>query len=535
MSEGKNPWHFKDLEDFLYYCCPECNQKNQSKDYFLEHALHEHPKSKEFLETYKVKKEQIENEAIKSEYCNDNNEHAESLENFKHFDKKDSEGKKTSLKLHEQKYQCEFCQKVLTSLQAYDIHIINDHSIGKNYIKGSDVEENDPLDINVEQNNEHDSCPKEIIAVPYHKISNPVSDAKDDTACDEKDEQSDHEENRSLNSHIEKTMTTHHSSKKQIDKNLLEIKCEICEKTFTRKVGLKYHIKSIHQGIKMQIKKRINKKLPCEICGKTFTQNTGLKGHMKSIHQGIKDEKCEICGKTFALKCSLYKHQKFFHERIRKYICDICGLTFAENKDLKKHVAFIHEKQKPQKPFTCDECGKKFRSNSELNNHKKYKHEGIEDQKCDQCGKTFSLHKALLAHMRNVHTTESIKACAYCGKNIKGKGGMKVHIRNVHEGNRDTEICNLCGKSVLKKSFKVHVETVHEKQRNFLCKQCGKTFAHEGSLKTHIKSVHEGNKAKCDICGKDFSQISGVYLHQRNVHKVDPFKYKDILKNKEDI
>ena len=34
-----NPWAVGNLEEFLYYCCPECNEKNQSKELFLQHAL----------------------------------------------------------------------------------------------------------------------------------------------------------------------------------------------------------------------------------------------------------------------------------------------------------------------------------------------------------------------------------------------------------------------------------------------------------------------------------------------------------------
>ena len=39
----KNPWDVGNLEDFLYYCCPECDvkvvhERDQSRDLFLQHA-----------------------------------------------------------------------------------------------------------------------------------------------------------------------------------------------------------------------------------------------------------------------------------------------------------------------------------------------------------------------------------------------------------------------------------------------------------------------------------------------------------------
>ena len=44
-----NPWAGGNLEEFHYYCCPECDLRNKSKEIFLEHAIKHHPKSKEFL------------------------------------------------------------------------------------------------------------------------------------------------------------------------------------------------------------------------------------------------------------------------------------------------------------------------------------------------------------------------------------------------------------------------------------------------------------------------------------------------------
>ena len=45
-----NPWVVNNLEEFLYYCCPECDEvKIQCRETFLKHALNQHPKAKEGL------------------------------------------------------------------------------------------------------------------------------------------------------------------------------------------------------------------------------------------------------------------------------------------------------------------------------------------------------------------------------------------------------------------------------------------------------------------------------------------------------
>ena len=59
-----NPWSVRKWEEFLYFCCPECDVKNHSRDHFLKHAFDQHPKSKECLEKLasSVKKEEIMND-----------------------------------------------------------------------------------------------------------------------------------------------------------------------------------------------------------------------------------------------------------------------------------------------------------------------------------------------------------------------------------------------------------------------------------------------------------------------------------------
>ena len=51
--DNENPWFVENLEEFLYYCCPECDLSResifQSRELFLEHALETHPKAKSYL------------------------------------------------------------------------------------------------------------------------------------------------------------------------------------------------------------------------------------------------------------------------------------------------------------------------------------------------------------------------------------------------------------------------------------------------------------------------------------------------------
>ena len=76
-----NPWNVESLEEFLYFCCPECDLKDQSKVNFLQHALEHHPKAKECVL-------QFNEFIIKEEPCEDNHVVDENInnENFYNVD-----------------------------------------------------------------------------------------------------------------------------------------------------------------------------------------------------------------------------------------------------------------------------------------------------------------------------------------------------------------------------------------------------------------------------------------------------------------
>ena len=70
MDENSwNPWTGKCLEDFLFYCCPECDLKNRERSIFHHHVLNMHPMAKDlFCDT--VKKEDEFNASVKTESVN---------------------------------------------------------------------------------------------------------------------------------------------------------------------------------------------------------------------------------------------------------------------------------------------------------------------------------------------------------------------------------------------------------------------------------------------------------------------------------
>ena len=50
VTESKHsPWDVTSLDDFLFYCCPECDSKHVTKPKFISHAFKQHPEAKDYL------------------------------------------------------------------------------------------------------------------------------------------------------------------------------------------------------------------------------------------------------------------------------------------------------------------------------------------------------------------------------------------------------------------------------------------------------------------------------------------------------
>ena len=48
-TSTQNPWHVPTLDEFLFYCCPECNVKTKEQSQLFDHALETHESSHESL------------------------------------------------------------------------------------------------------------------------------------------------------------------------------------------------------------------------------------------------------------------------------------------------------------------------------------------------------------------------------------------------------------------------------------------------------------------------------------------------------
>ena len=81
-----DPWQASSLEDFHFYCCPECpDVKHHAKELFVKHALDLHPKAATSIEQFLIKTEIHEFEFEENDNY-DNDFHSEELDQFSNTD-----------------------------------------------------------------------------------------------------------------------------------------------------------------------------------------------------------------------------------------------------------------------------------------------------------------------------------------------------------------------------------------------------------------------------------------------------------------
>jgi hypothetical protein len=68
-----NPWEVENLDEYLNYCCPECDHKSKTKGLFINHAFSSHPEAKDNLKYEECSEEIIikSDITIKEEYIED--------------------------------------------------------------------------------------------------------------------------------------------------------------------------------------------------------------------------------------------------------------------------------------------------------------------------------------------------------------------------------------------------------------------------------------------------------------------------------
>lgn len=304
--------------------------------------------------------------------------------------------------------------------------------------------------------------------------------------------------------------------------------CNMCNKHFTTKDRLEYHIMRHSENMDEFV---------CSTCGKELSTEQALFEHYLFVHKGARPHVCELCGKSYQFKARLKEHMRS-HSGERPFACEICGQRCMTNNALRSHKkTHITEKR-----FPCQICKKAFRKRQDLNEHleRHWKNDKTmmfpQVFSCAVCLEMFPTFRILKKHMKETHSVESQDPiltelqpwfeCEDCHEKFKHQMSLKVHRERAHEGKtRPVYHCDVC--NVTYKNARVlsnHVKNKHEGGKRYKCAQCGKEYNQSTSLHNHIL-LHTGEKPfSCEHCEMTFRTKESRDHHQRKHTGERPYK-----------
>jgi len=349
-----------------------------------------------------------------------------------------------------------------------------------------------------------------------------------------------------------------------VEGNLLEIPCKICQEILPSSVHFRRHCIDKHK--KYNYSTENNESYCCEECGKTFKKTHLLTIHKRTAHvdKTQKNFKCDLCDYTSYAKRYILDHKAKVHDEY-KHVCDQCGERFRYPYYLRVHSC--PSRQLRPEDLKCVRCGMEFNYQRLYVRHFLQKHkeappgfEGSPLYKCghEPCEELFLTEINLQKHIKNIHEEHfktkpakenkgrrggsGVPEPAYCGRcdqHFNNPRYLLLHYKAMHNEippemrNRQQFPCDTCGKVFLSRmGVNNHIRYVHNKepkgktirradgsitrpvQVQVTCPHCDKTLSSLTRLKDHIKNIHETNKTyKCPSCHKAFGTMQSKRQH----------------------
>ena len=416
-----NPWTVASLDDFLFYCCPECDYKSITKSVFIKHAVNNHPRSQDVIDSLNSKTN-LTSIKIENENNNDDNnamDFEESAPTLTASNKVTDTGtvndpngsslipnvKKvmvslpklneriirmyttgTEMKNIDSPENSNFGQEemqqnqveVSKTVESSDSNTDNDESQIKNNVTVPPPTHEPQIIKTIWMDNSHESAPQIIKPMKtiwmdgfspsldsshgcsnFEHISLQIKGAQ--TILEDSSDKASRCDDITSDPKVLREQRFQ-SSQVNVDPTNVRYNCDRCEKSYSCKNHLDRHIKSVHENVRYN----------CDLCDKSFSAKTPLNRHIKSVHENVRYN-CDLCDKSCSQKADLKAHIKSVHENVR-YNCHDCEKSFSLKHDLKRHITSIHKNNRHQ----CQKCHKSFSQKADLKAHIKIFHENVQ-------------------------------------------------------------------------------------------------------------------------------------------------------------
>jgi hypothetical protein len=276
--------------------------------------------------------------------------------------------------------------------------------------------------------------------------------------------------------------------------------CQKCSKYFDNMESLRKHLEWHNKATYL-----------CEVCGKGYRNQRNLQAHIDSIHNNIKTQRprylerysekvdCDICRKVLTYKYIGY-HMKM-HLGLRNFACEQCDKTFCTRNSLRYHIKQVHKK------VACPTCNRLLNP-TVLPSHIAHQHVSHWSYVCNYCSNSYINENDIMKHCNLVHAYEkepkytktSPHQCNKCFKEFANEAKLKMHKYSVHfEGSirkrkrKDREMCGICGEEELlgRFTYEFHMNKYHNVPLDHQCKQCDSNFVSKSQLRQHVRKFHK--------------------------------------------
>ena len=498
MTLQVNPWYVINLEDFLFYCCPECDNKTKNPKAFLNHAVTSHPNAKIAL----LLKPESDEKASE--------------------DSKDNNDPKDDILSEMFKFSCDKCNYQTTKKTLLEEHKITHLDEDVELIETTpDVMICESLTMTCPDKDEEGI---EVDSEMISQIDPPVVEIEKEPIMQE--------------------LPSPNKKLKQIKE--CSVKIKILGKRNQKLVKKK---EEIHRAAKQKEKESESMNItpdtcqdkdkevivPCTMCDKQFNSSLALNSHLVSQHELQSEFQCPECSHSFVntLLLTAHKIEQHNFDPFKKNIKVIEVDGNADDLMSQSDVPPVQSDEDYDPFIDNDQCLKSLK------------------QKCPQCPKSspsFAIEE-LKAHVQKVHETveeppakikilgntnqvkkEEIyqEVCDKCGKSFKNYESLRTHKQHHFP---KFYLCSLCDRIFTKKvHLRKHLETEHkifEKEKEFLyvCDQCDLRFNNFETLNSHLKSTHGFTDIyPCDECDKVYTKHMLLTSHKIEVHNFNPLK-----------